>query len=181
MEIILLESIDRLGGLGDLVNVRPGFARNYLLPKGKAKLATPENIAEIEVRRAELEKHEKDVLAAAKARAKQLEGLEVTITAKSGSEGKLFGSVTTMEIAEALAEKGIEVDRRKILLDQPIKTLGEHTVDIKINAGVDSTIKVVVATEDGETAPKKAKVEEVPAEEAPAVEAASEEAAAEEK
>ena len=123
MEIILLESIDRLGGLGDLVNVRPGFARNYLLPKGKAKLATPENIAEIEVRRAELEKHEKDVLATAKARAKQLEGLEVTITAKSGSEGKLFGSVTNANITDAINEKGIELEKSEIRMPGTLRLL----------------------------------------------------------
>ena len=127
MEIILLESIDRLGGLGDRVNVRPGFARNYLLPKGKAKLATPENIAEIEVRRAELEKHEKDVLATAKARAKQLEGLEVTITAKSGSEGKLFGSVTNANITDAIAGerqlKGWSRAKKEALISGDFDTL----------------------------------------------------------
>ncbi|MGB5676942.1 MAG: 50S ribosomal protein L9, partial [Gammaproteobacteria bacterium] len=101
MEIILLETIDRLGALGDRVKVRAGFARNYLLPQGKAKLATADNIAEIEARRAELEKQEAEVLAAAKTRAEQLEGLEVSITAKSGGEGKLFGSITNANITEA--------------------------------------------------------------------------------
>ena len=149
MEIILLESIDRLGGLGDLVNVRPGFARNYLLPKGKAKLATPENIAEIEVRRAELEKHETDVLATAKARAKQLEGLEVSITAKSGSEGKLFGSVTNANITDVINEKGIELEKSEIRMPEgALRSVGEHLVDIHLYTDIDTQVTVNIIGED---------------------------------
>ena len=150
MEIILLETIDRLGGLGDLVKVRPGFARNYLLPQGKAKIATPENIAEIEARRAELEKHEAEVLAAAKARAKQLEGLEVTVTAKSAAEGKLFGSVTNANITEAIQEKGIEVEKSEIRMPEgPIRMAGEYEIDLHLHADVNATIKLtVVGVED---------------------------------
>ena len=149
MEIILLESIDRLGGLGDMVNVRPGFARNYLLPKGKAKLATPENIAEIEVRRAELEKHETDVLAKAKARAKQLEGLEITITAKSGSEGKLFGSVTNANITDAINEKGIELEKSEIRMPEgPIRLAGDYDIDVHLHTEVNATIKLTVIGEE---------------------------------
>ena len=150
MEIILLERIDRLGGLGDLVNVRPGFARNYLLPKGKAKLATAENIAEIEARRAELEKHEAEVLAAAKARAEQLDGLEVSISAKSGGEGKLFGSITNANITDAVREKGIEVEKSEIRMPEgPIRVAGVYEIDIHLHAEVNATIKLeVIAEED---------------------------------
>ena len=149
MEIILLESIDRLGGLGDRVNVRPGFARNYLLPKGKAKIATPENIAEIAGRRAELEKHETDVLATAKARAKQLEGLEVSITAKSGSEGKLFGSVTNANITDAINEKGIELEKSEIRMPEgPIRLAGDYDIDVHLHTEVNATIKLAVIGEE---------------------------------
>lgn len=149
MEIILLETIDRLGGLGDLVNVRPGFARNYLLPKGKAKLATAENIAEIAERRAELEKHEADMLKAAKARADQLEGLEISITAKSGGEGKLFGSVTNANITEAVNEKGIELEKSEVRMPEgPIRLAGEYDIDLHLHAEVNATIKLTVIGEE---------------------------------
>jgi large subunit ribosomal protein L9 len=149
MEIILLERIDRLGGLGELVNVRPGFARNYLLPQGKAKLATPENIAEIEARRAELEKHEAEILAAARARAEKLEGLEVSITAKSGGEGKLFGSITNANITEAINEKGIEIEKSEIRMPEgPIRLAGEYDIDVHLHAEVNATIKLTVIGEE---------------------------------
>ena len=149
MEIILLEPIDRLGGLGDLVNVRAGFARNYLLPQGKAKLATAENIAEIEAHRAELEKQQAGVLAAAKARAQQLDGLEVSIAAKAGGEGKLFGSVTNANITEAINEKGIEVEKSEIRMPEgPIRVAGEYDVDIHLHADVNATIKLTVIGEE---------------------------------
>jgi large subunit ribosomal protein L9 len=149
MEIILLETIDRLGGLGDMVNVRPGFARNYLLPKGKAKLATAENIAEIETRRAELEKHEVEVLAAAKARAEQLDGLEVSITAKSGGEGKLFGSVTNANITDAINEKGIEAEKSEVRMPEgPIRIAGDYDIDLHLHAEVNVTIKLTVIGEE---------------------------------
>jgi large subunit ribosomal protein L9 len=149
MEIILLESVDRLGGLGDLVNVRPGFARNYLLPKGKAKLATAANIAEIAERRAELEKHEAEVLKAAKARAEQLEGLEISITAKSGGEGKLFGSVTNANITEAVNEKGIELERSEVRMPEgPIRLAGEYDIDLHLHTEVNATIKLTVIGEE---------------------------------
>ena len=149
MEIILLESVDRLGGLGDLVNVRPGFARNYLLPKGKAKLATAANIAEIAGRRAELEKHEADVLKAAKARAEQLEGLEISITAKSGGEGKLFGSVTNANITETINEKGVELEKSEVRMPEgPIRLAGEYEIDIHLHTEVNATIKLTVIGEE---------------------------------
>ena len=149
MEIILLESIDRLGGLGDRVNVRPGFARNYLLPKGKAKLATAANIAEIAERRAELEKHEAEVLKAAKARAEQLEGLEISISAKSGGEGKLFGSVTNANITEAVNEKGIELEKSEVRMPEgPIRLAGEYDIDLHLHTEVNATIKLTVIGEE---------------------------------
>jgi large subunit ribosomal protein L9 len=149
MEIILLESIDRLGGLGDLVNVRPGFARNYLLPKGKAKLATAANIAEIAERRAELEKHEAEMLKAAKARAEQLEGLEISIAAKSGGEGKLFGSVTNANITEAVNEKGIELEKSEVRMPEgPIRLAGEYDIDLHLHTEVNATIKLTVIGEE---------------------------------
>ena len=149
MEIILLESIDRLGGLGDLVNVRPGFARNYLLPKGKAKLATAANIAEIAEHRAELEKHEADVLKAANARAKQLEGLEISITAKSGGEGKLFGSITNANITEAINEKGVELEKSEVRMPEgPIRLAGEYEIDIHLHTEVNETIRLTVIGEE---------------------------------
>jgi large subunit ribosomal protein L9 len=149
MEIILLESVDRLGVLGDLVNVRPGFARNYLLPKGKAKLATAANIAEIAERRAELEKHEAEVLKAAKARAEQLEGLEISITAKSGGEGKLFGSVTNANITEAVNEKGIELEKSEVRMPEgPIRLAGEYDIDLHLHTEVNATIKLTVIGEE---------------------------------
>jgi len=149
MEIILLESIDRLGGLGDLVNVRPGFARNYLLPKGKAKLATAANIAEIAERRAELEKHEADLLKAAKARAEQLEGLEISITTKSGGEGKLFGSITNANITEAINEKGIELEKSEVRMPEgPIRLAGEYDIDLHLHTEVNATVKLTVIGEE---------------------------------
>jgi large subunit ribosomal protein L9 len=149
MEIILLERIDRLGGLGELVNVRPGFARNYLLPQGKAMLATAENIAAIEARRAELEKHEAEVLAAARARAEKLDGLEVSITAKSGGEGKLFGSITNANITEAVREKGIEIEKSEVRMPEgPIRLAGEYEIDLHLHAEVNTTIKLTVIGEE---------------------------------
>ena len=149
MEIILLETIDRLGALGDRVKVRAGFARNYLLPQGKAKLATAQNIAEIEARRAELERQEAEVLAAAKTRAEQLEGLEVSIAAKSGGEGKLFGSITNANITEAINEKGIEVEKSQIRMPEgPIRVAGEYEIDIHLHAEVNATIKLTVIGEE---------------------------------
>jgi large subunit ribosomal protein L9 len=149
MEIILLETIDRLGGLGDMVNVKAGFARNYLLPQGKAKIATAENVAEIEARRAELEKHEAEMLTAAQARAEKLDGLEVSITAKSGGEGKLFGSITNANITEAVNEKGVELEKSEVRMPEgPIRTAGEYDIVVHLHAQVNATIKVTVIGEE---------------------------------
>ena len=149
MEIILLEKIDNLGELGDRVSVRPGYARNYLIPQQKAKFATPENIAEFEARRAELEEAAVETLAAAQARCEQLDGLEVTITAKAGSEGKLFGSVGTADIAQAVLAAGAEVEKREVRLPAgPIRQSGEYDIELHLHTDVNATIKVVIVAEE---------------------------------
>ncbi|MDH5711411.1 MAG: 50S ribosomal protein L9 [Gammaproteobacteria bacterium] len=145
MEVILIEKIDRLGGLGDLVNVKSGFARNYLLPTGKAKIASAANIAEVEARRAELEKAAADALAAAEARRDQLAKLEVSITAKSGSEGKLFGSIGNSDIAEAVTAAGVKVAKREVRLPEgPLRQAGEYEIALHLHADVDAIVKLTV-------------------------------------
>jgi len=149
MEVILTEKIDRLGGLGDQVNVRPGFARNFLLPQGKARVATAENIAEIEARRAELEKNAAAALAEAEARRDQLSRLEITITAKSGSEGKLFGSVGNIDIANAVTEAGVKLEKREVRLPHgPIHQAGEYDIALHLHADVDAVVKVTIVGEE---------------------------------
>ena len=145
MEVILFEKIDRLGGIGDLVNVKSGFARNYLLPQGKAKVATEANKAEIEARRAEFEKMAADALVAAENRREQIESLAVSITAKSGTEGKLFGSIGNVDIANALTEAGVEVEKREVRLPEgPIRQAGEYEVTLHLHADVNAVAKVTV-------------------------------------
>ena len=149
MEVILLEKIDNLGGLGDRVNVRPGFARNYLLPQGKARFATAENIAEFEARRAELEKAAAEALAAAEARREKLDGTVLEITAKAGGEGKLFGSIGPADIADALTARGVEVEKREVRMPEgPLRTTGEFEVGVHLHSGVDAEIRVVVTGEE---------------------------------
>ncbi len=149
MEVILLEKIDNLGTLGDRLNVRPGFARNYLLPQGKAKFATPENIAEFEARRAELERAAAAALAAAEARRDQLDGTVLEIAAKAGGEGKLFGSISAADIAEALSARGVEVEKREVRLPEgPLRTTGEYEVGVHLHSGVDADIRVVVTGQE---------------------------------
>jgi large subunit ribosomal protein L9 len=147
MEVILREDVKSLGKAGDLVRVKPGYGRNYLLPSGLAYEATEGNkkriAAETRARstRAEAERTE------AQAQAARLGAVELTLKGKAGEEGKLFGSVTASDIAEALAGKGFEVDRRRIELDQPIKTLGRHTVGVRLHADVRAEIRVDVVPE----------------------------------
>jgi large subunit ribosomal protein L9 len=119
MDIILLEKVGGLGNLGDKVRVKGGFGRNFLIPYGKAVSATTDNVARFEAKRAELEKGAMERLAAAQARAETLSGLKVTIAANAGDEGKLFGSITAKDIADALARRGIAIDRHKVDLDEP--------------------------------------------------------------
>lgn len=149
MEVILLEKIDRLGGLGDLVNVKAGYARNFLLPSGKAKIANAANIAEIEARRAELEKQAAEQLAAAQERAEKINALEISITAKSGTEGKLFGSVGNADIAEAVSAAGVEIEKREVRMPEgPIRLAGEYEITMHLHADVDATLKLTVVADE---------------------------------
>jgi large subunit ribosomal protein L9 len=145
MEVILLQKVDNVGGIGDLVRVKSGYARNYLIPQGKATLATAENKAKFESRRAELEAKAAAELSAAQARAKQLEGLVLKIEMQAGAEGKLFGSVGTVDIAEAIGKQGIEVERSEIRLHEgPLRVVGEHDIDLHLHTDVNVTVKVVI-------------------------------------
>jgi len=148
MQVILLEKIVNLGGLGDVVKVRDGFARNFLIPHGKAKRATPANVAEFERRRVELEQAQADALAKAQEKAAKLEGLMVQITQKAGVDGKLFGSVTNVDISEALKLQGFEVPKAAIRMPQgPLKTVGDHPLKIALHADVVVTVTVSVLGE----------------------------------
>jgi large subunit ribosomal protein L9 len=148
MQIILLEKVTNLGLLGEVVKVKDGFARNYLIPQGKAKRATQASIAEFEQRRAELEKAQAEALAAAQTHAAKLDGLMVQITQKSGVDGKLFGSVTNIDIAEALKAQGFDVPKAAIRMPQgPIKLIGDQQLKIALHADVVVTITVSVLGE----------------------------------
>jgi large subunit ribosomal protein L9 len=145
MEIILLQKVDNVGGIGDLVRVKSGYARNYLIPQGKATLATPENKAKFESRRAELEAKAAAELAAAQARAKKLEGLTLKIEMQAGAEGKLFGSVGTVDIAEAVAKQGIDVERSEVRLpDGPLRVVGEHQIELHLHTDVNVGLTVII-------------------------------------
>lgn len=144
MEIILLEKVRNLGNLGDQVNVKSGYGRNFLLPHGKAVIANATNKAAFEMRRAELEKNQMASLEQAKARAAKLDGLTVQITGKVGEEGKLFGSVGTADIAEAIAKLGFELDRSEIHLSAgPLKNVGDFEIPVSLHAEVN--IKIIVS------------------------------------
>ena len=148
MQIILMEKVVNLGQLGDVVKVKDGYARNFLIPQGKAKRATQNNIAAFEARRAELEAAEAARLAAAQAQATAMTDMVVTVNQKAGVDGKLFGSVTNADIAEALAKAGQQVEKMNVRMpDGPLKTLGEHTVSVGLHQDVVVEIKVVVAPE----------------------------------
>ncbi len=145
MQVILMEKIAKLGQLGDVVKVKQGYGRNYLIPQGKAKRATESNIAEFEAKRAELEKHQGEVLAEARTRAEKLEGFIVQITEKAGEDGRLFGSVGTIDIAEALKAQGFEVNRSEIRMPAgPLKQIGDFPLEIALHADVKATITVSV-------------------------------------
>jgi large subunit ribosomal protein L9 len=148
MEVILREDVPQLGHRGDVVKVKPGYARNYLIPQGKAKRVTPENMAAFEARRAELEKAQADALAKAQARAGKLEGLTLQIAQKAGPDGRLFGSVTNYDIVEALAKQGHEVERAQIRMPQgPLKQVGDFPIQIALHTDVAVTITVSVLGE----------------------------------
>ena len=147
MQVILRERLENLGNPGDIVDVKAGYARNYLIPQGLAYEATAGNLRQIEREKAQQHKLEAETLTAARQRAGQLEGVSLTFNARAGQEGKLFGSITSGDIADRLAEQGIEVDRRHIELDEPIKALGVFTVPIRLHPQVRPEIKVWVIQE----------------------------------
>jgi large subunit ribosomal protein L9 len=145
MQIILLEKVANLGQLGDVVKVKDGYARNFLIPQGKAKRANEANLAAFEARRAELEAKQAEILADAQARAAKLEGAEVTIAQKAGVDGRLFGSVTTSDIADAISATGVEVKRFEVRLPTgPFKTIGEYEIEVALHHDVVAPVKVVV-------------------------------------
>ncbi|MGB5255582.1 MAG: 50S ribosomal protein L9 [Sedimenticolaceae bacterium] len=151
MEVILLEKVANLGGLGEKVSVKSGFGRNFLIPKGKAVFASPENVKLFEERRAELEQQAAEKLAAAVARKAQIEGLSdgVTISHKSGEEGRLFGSVGTADIARACSEAGVEIEKSEVRLPEgPFRVAGDYTVTLHLHSDVDAALKVVIIGEE---------------------------------
>ena len=149
MEVILLQKVANLGNIGDKVKVKPGFGRNYLLPQGKAALATPANLQKFEERRAELEKLAADELASARLRSGQLENFRLTMTAKAGGEGKLFGSIGTSDIAEALSQAGIRIERSEVRLPAgPIRLVGEHHVKLHLHTDVVIDLPLDVVAEE---------------------------------
>ena len=149
MNIILLDKVANLGGLGDQVSVKAGYARNFLFPQGKAVPATKDNVEKFEARRAELEAKMTEVLNAAQARADQLTALEaVTIQAPAGDEGKLFGSVGTRDIADAVSAAGVTVSKAEVKLPTgTLRELGEYDIDVQLHAEVTTTVKLVIAAE----------------------------------
>ena len=149
MEIILLQKVANLGNIGDRVKVRSGFGRNFLLPQGKATLATPENIARFEARRAELERAAREHLDSAGERAAAMKDFKLTISAKAGTEGKLFGSIGTADIAEACNKAGFKVERSEVRMPNgPLRMLGEHGINLHLHADVDVPVHVTIVAEE---------------------------------
>jgi large subunit ribosomal protein L9 len=148
MEVILKEEVSHLGGIGDVVKVKPGYARNFLIPRGLAVLADRRNLGQLEhERRVAADKRER-ALRQAQTLAEKLRSLRVALRARAGDEGKLFGSVTNIDIEQALAAQGITVDRRRIRLDEPIKTLGDHRVPVQLGHGIEGELVVTVDPEE---------------------------------
>jgi large subunit ribosomal protein L9 len=149
MEVILLQKVANLGNIGDKVKVKSGFGRNYLLPEGKATLATPDNIARFEARRAELERTALEHLSSAEERAVAMKDFKLTISAKAGTEGKLFGSIGTSDIAEACSKTGFAVQRSEVRLPNgPLRTIGEHSVTLHLHADIDVPLAVSIVAEE---------------------------------
>ena len=153
MDVILLEKIRKLGDLGDKVKVKSGFGRNYLIPSGKAVTATAENIEKFEARRAELEKQQLESLTSANGRAEKLNDLNISISRRAGAEGKLYGSIGTVDIVEVVNEQtGIELVKHEVRLpDGPIRNIGEHKLTIQLHADVSSSITVNVVPAEEES------------------------------
>ncbi len=148
MDIILMENVDGLGQIGELVKVKPGYARNFLIPKKFAVEANTRNLKELEHQKRQLERKAQKMLQASEVLKNQIEKVACTFALRAGDDGKLFGSVTSMEIQSKLAEAGIEMDRKKIQLDEPIKALGEYEIAVKLPAGIVATVKVSVTALD---------------------------------
>ena len=148
MQVILMEKVVNLGGLGDVVKVKDGFARNFLIPQGKAKRATPANLKEFEGRRADLEKKANEQLTGAQERAEKLEGMKIDIAQKAGVDGRLFGSVTNADIAESLGKQGLQVKKAEIRMPQgPLKHIGEYPITLQLHTDVLAHITVHVSAE----------------------------------
>ncbi|HEC17186.1 MAG TPA: 50S ribosomal protein L9 [Sedimenticola sp.] len=149
MDVILLQKVDNLGDLGEKVSVQAGYGRNFLIPSGRAVPATPENLAELEERRAELEKQAAERLAAAEKRKARLDGLAVTISCKAGDEGRLFGSVGTADIARAVTDAGVELAKQEVRLPEgPFRVTGEFDVTVHLHTDVNAVIKLTIAPEE---------------------------------
>ena len=150
MEVILLENIENLGSVGDKVSVKSGYARNYLVPQGKAKMATAENLAEFEARRAELEKAAAEAQATAESRKQAIEAMgAIEITARVGSEGKLFGSVGVADICDAIASLGGDVQRSEVRMPEgALRVTGEHVIDIHLYTDIDTQVTVNIIGEE---------------------------------
>jgi large subunit ribosomal protein L9 len=149
MDIILLQKVANLGNIGDRVKVRSGYGRNFLLPQGKATLATPDNIKRFEERRAELEKAAREHLVSATERSEAMKDFKLTITAKAGTEGKLFGSIGTADIAEACQKAGFKVERSEVRMPNgPLRTVGDHVVNLHLHADVDVDVPVTIVAEE---------------------------------
>ena len=148
MKLILLQKVVNLGGLGDLVDVKPGYGRNFLVPFGKAVPATANNIATFEAKRAEYEAKADAVLAGAQARKEKMEGASVTIAANASTEGKLFGSVGPRDVAEAFTKAGFKLDKSEVVMSEgALRRTGEFDIEIRLHADVHTTVKVVVEAE----------------------------------
>ena len=148
MKIILNEEVEALGQAGDVVKVADGYARNYLIPRGLAVLASPRNVKQVEHQKKIVADRQAKLVGKLQKEKTSLDGVSITVTVQAGEEGKLFGSVTTADITSALAKEGITVDRRRILLDEPIRVVGEREVDIKLHAQVIAKIKVIVVASE---------------------------------
>ena len=148
MQVILREDVDNLGKIGDLVKVKPGYARNFLVPSKKAIEATPKNMKAMEHAKKMVSDRLRTLKKSAAADAENIKALAIVIKAKVGEEGKLFGSVTSMDIADAAAANGVKIEKRKIVLEEPIKRLGEFTVTVKLPADVTADLKVTVVAEE---------------------------------
>jgi large subunit ribosomal protein L9 len=149
MDVILLTKVANLGNIGDRVKVRSGYGRNFLLPEGKATLATADNVARFEARRSELERLAREHLTSAQDRAEALKEFKLTIHAKAGTEGKLFGSIGTADIAEASTREGFKVERSEVRLPAgPLRMVGEHTVSVHLHADVDVPLHITIVAEE---------------------------------